>query len=146
MSVERWIGEGNPIAIDIFKKKYLQGQEFDIFLERVSGGNKAIEELIVQKKFLFGGRILANRNLNTKGSINNCYSIGYAPDDYEGLMDVAKNLGLTYKAQGGQGVSMSKLRPKRCPHWESLQVGRHCSIHADFQRGNIEYLARWLLG
>lgn len=122
MSVERWIGEGNPIAIDIFKKKYLQGQEFDIFLERVSGGNKAIEELIVQKKFLFGGRILANRNLNTKGSINNCYSIGYAPDDYEGLMDVAKNLGLTYKAQGGQGVSMSKLRPKGAPigsHYKS---------------------------
>ncbi len=93
MSVERWIGDGNHIALEVFKKKYLQGQDFDTFLERVSGGNRAIRELIEDKKFLFGGRTLANRNLNTNGSLNNCYSIGYAPDNYEGLMDVAKNLG-----------------------------------------------------
>ena len=47
---------------------------------------------------------------------HNCYSSGFAPDSYEGLLELNKNIGLTYKVQGGQGVSLSKLpRPKGTP-------------------------------
>lgn len=67
------------------------------------------------KKFLFGGRALANRNTKNKGSMFNCYSSGYVPDNMEEILDLNKNLGLTYKAQGGQGVSFSKIRPKGTP-------------------------------
>jgi ribonucleoside-diphosphate reductase alpha chain len=77
----------------------------------VSGGNQDLKELIIQKKFLFGGRTLANRGTN-KGSYSNCYSDGYVPDSLDGILDTAKTLAMTYKAQGGQGISLSKIRPK----------------------------------
>ena len=77
-----------------------------------SGGDEELKQLIKEKKFLFGGRALTNRGTDNSGSMFNCYSSGFAPDDYTELLELNKNLGLTYKAQGGQGVSMSKLRPK----------------------------------
>lgn len=60
---------------------------------------------------MFGGRTLANRGTN-KGSYSNCYSEGFVPDSLDGIMDTAKHLAMTYKAQGGQGISLSKIRSK----------------------------------
>ena len=51
-------------------------------------------------------------NTENNGSYSNCYSHGYVPDSLEGIMQVAHNIALTFKAQGGQGVSLSKIRPK----------------------------------
>ena len=62
MTVQEWLGEDNKLGIDIWEKKYRQNNEsFNEWLDRISGGNDKIRELIVQKKFLFGGRILSNR-------------------------------------------------------------------------------------
>lgn len=47
--------------------------------------------------------------------VHNCYSSGFCPDDLSEIMNLASDLALTYKAQGGQGVSLSKLRPKGTP-------------------------------
>lgn len=111
----KWLNE-NQLSYDIWEKKYRYNNEsFDEWLDRVSGGNEKLRALIYAKKFLFGGRALANRGTYKKGSMFNCYSSGYAPDDVEGLMQLNTNLALTYKAQGGQGVSMSKVRPKGTP-------------------------------
>lgn len=44
--------------------------------------------------------------------VHNCYSIGYVPDSLDGIMDVAHKIAMTFKAQGGQGLSLSKIRPK----------------------------------
>lgn len=116
MTVEQWLGEDNQIGIDIWKRKYqYQNETFEEWLNRASGGNAKIADLIIQRKLLFGGRVLSNRGTNTSGSLSNCYSEGYVPDDYAGIMDVAKDIGLTFKGQGGQGISLSKLRPKGAP-------------------------------
>ena len=112
MTVQEWLGADNQLGIDIWNKKYRNGDEsFDEWLDRVSGGDEDVRELIKQKKFLFGGRTLANRGTN-KGSYSNCYSEGFVPDSLDGIMDTAKHLAMTYKAQGGQGISLSKIRPK----------------------------------
>lgn len=110
-----WLN-GNQLAYDIWEKKYRYNNEsFDEWLYRVSGGEAALRELIYEGKFLYGGRALSNRGTTKKGSMFNCYSSGYAPDDIEGLMQLNTNLALTYKAQGGQGLSLSKIRPKGAP-------------------------------
>lgn len=110
-----WLDK-NQLSYDIWDKKYRYNNEtFDQWLDRVSGGNNELRRLIESKKFLFGGRALANRGTNKKGSMFNCYSSGYAPDDIEGLMQLNTNLALTYKAQGGQGLSLTKIRPKGTP-------------------------------
>ena len=47
-------------------------------------------------------------------NVHNCYSSGYVEDSLEEIMKVNTNLAFTYKAEGGQGVSLSKIRPKGC--------------------------------
>lgn len=116
MKVEQWLGKDNTLGIDIWERKYRYNNEsFDEWLDRVSGGDAKLRQIISERKFLFGGRALANRGTNKKGSMFNCYSSGYAPDNIEGIMQLNTNLALTYKAQGGQGVSLSKIRPKGTP-------------------------------
>lgn len=106
-----WLND-NQLSYDIWNNKYRYNNEsFDQWLDRVSGGNTEIKRLIREKKFLFGGRTLANRGTN-RGSYSNCYSHGYIDDSLEGIMDAAKNIAMTFKAQGGQGLSLSKIRPK----------------------------------
>lgn len=113
---EEWLGEDNEIGKGIIERKYRRrGETFDEFLDRVSGGNSELRQLILEKKFLLGGRTMANRGLDTKATYFNCYSIGYVPDDFGEIMDVAKKIGLTFKAQGGQGLSLSKIRPAGTP-------------------------------
>lgn len=113
MNVEQWLGKDNEIGISIWHKKYQHGDEtFDEWVDRVSGGDENLETLIKEKKFLFGGRTLANRGLNTEGSYFNCYSRGFIEDDYKDIMQAMVDIGLTFKGQGGQGISLSKIRPK----------------------------------
>lgn len=106
-----WLNE-NQLSYDIWDKKYrVNDESFDQWLDRVSGKDGDIRRLIKEKKFLFGGRTLANR-CTDKGSFSNCYSHGYIEDSLDGIMDAAKNIAMTFKAQGGQGLSLSKIRPK----------------------------------
>ena len=112
MTEQEWL-KNNKLSLDIWNNKYRYNNEaFDEWLDRVSGNNKKIKELIRAKKFLFGGRTLANRGIEGSGSYSNCYSIGYVPDSLDGIMDVATKIALTFKAQGGQGLSLSKIRPR----------------------------------
>lgn len=116
MTVEQWLGKDNKIGIDIWHKKYQYNNEnFEEWLDRVSAGDQELRKLIVEKKFLMGGRTLANRGTDSTGSLFNCYSRGYVEDDYSDIMDAAKDIGVTFKAQGGQGISLTKLRPKGTP-------------------------------
>ena len=116
MTVKDWLGEDNQLAQDIWRRKYQHNNEsFEEWLDRVSAGDNELRKLIIEKKFLMGGRTLANRGLNNTGSLFNCYSRGYIEDDYYDIMDAAKDIGITFKAQGGQGISLTKLRPKGTP-------------------------------
>ena len=123
MDAKEWLGKNNQIGIDIFENKYRHGNEtVEEFADRVSGGDKDLAQLILDKKFLFGGRVLANRGIEGGGNYYNCYSDGYVPDSMDGILDTTKTLGITYKSQGGQGISLSKIRPSGTPvgeHYES---------------------------
>ncbi len=106
-----WL-DNNELSYTIWNNKYRNGNEsFSEWLNRVSNNNASIIRLIKDKKFLFGGRTLSNRGTG-KGSYNNCYSIGFVPDSLEGIMDVNTKIALTYKAQGGEGLDLSYIRPK----------------------------------
>lgn len=114
--LKEWLGEDNQLGIDIWHKKYQHDDEsFDEWLDRVSAGDKKLRQLIEDGKFLFGGRVLANRGVKGTGNYFNCFSAGYVQDDYIDIMDKLKEVGLTFKVQGGQGISLSKLRPKGTP-------------------------------
>lgn len=116
MTVQEWLGKDNELGIDIWEKKYrFNNETFDQWLDRVSGGDNDLRQLILDKKFLFGGRTLANRGTGKAGSFSNCYSIGYVPDDLNQILDYNTKIGNTFKAQGGQGLSLSKIRPKGTP-------------------------------
>ena len=116
MTVQEWLGHDNQLGIDIWERKYrYENESFDEWVARVSGKNIAIAELIKEKKFLFGGRILANRGLENKGrkiSLSNCYVIEPPDDNIESIFDCAKKLARTYSYGGGCGVDISKLAPK----------------------------------
>jgi ribonucleoside-diphosphate reductase alpha chain len=113
MDVREWLGEDNELGIDIWCKKYQYGTEtFDEWLDRVSGGNSEIKELIKQKKFLFGGRILANRGIPGKKTYSNCYVLEPPEDNLESIFDTAKKLARTFSYGGGVGIDLGKLAPK----------------------------------
>ena len=116
MTIEEWLGEENQLGMDIWTKKYCQeGEDFEIWLNRISGGNQEIAEYIRQKKFLFGGRILSNRGLQEQGrkiTFSNCYVIAPPEDEIESIFDCAKKLARTYSYGGGCGIDISKLAPR----------------------------------
>lgn len=109
----KWLGE-NQLSYDIWAKKYRAGTEtFDEWLNRVSGGKDTVKKLITDKKFLFGGRILANRGLQDKQKItfSNCYVIPPVEDSIEGIYNACAQLARTYSYGGGCGLDISNLRP-----------------------------------
>lgn len=117
MTVEQWLGKDNRLGIDIWHRKYQKNDEtFDEWLDRVSLGDYLVKQLIIKKKFIPGGRILSNVGIeDEKSGMSNCYSRGFIEDDYNDIMQAAVDIGKTFKAQGGQGLSLSKLRPKGTP-------------------------------
>ena len=116
MTVEEWLGEENQLGTDIWTKKYCNdGETFDEWIQRISGGNEEIAEYIRQKKFLFGGRILSNRGLDQQGrkvTYSNCYVVDPPEDNIESIFDCAKKLARTYSYGGGCGVDISRLSPR----------------------------------
>ena len=100
----KWLNK-NDLSYKIWDNKYRNNNEsFDEWVHRVAKGDAKIAELIYQKKFIFGGRTLANRGTG-KGSFSNCYSAGYVDDSLDSIMDTATDIAMTFKAQGGQGCS-----------------------------------------
>lgn len=116
MTVQEWLGEDNQLGIDIWERKYRHNDEtFDQWVSRVSGGSAQVAKMILQKKFLFGGRILSNRGMSTTGkkvTYSNCYVIEPPEDNIESIFDRASKLARTYSYGGGCGIDLSKLAPR----------------------------------
>lgn len=113
MTVEEWLGEENKLGIDIYKKKYMKnGESFDEWLDRISAGDEDVKRLIIEKKFLFGGRILSNRGLGHGFSTSNCYVLAPPMDSIESIFDTAKQTARTFSWGGGVGFSIGKLAPR----------------------------------
>lgn len=116
LQVESWLGKDNQIGVDIWERKYRYDHEnLEQWLDRVSGDNKEVRQLIKDKKFLFAGRILANRGLYKDGrkvTYSNCYVIPPPEDSLESIFDCAKSLARTFSYGGGCGIDISKLSPR----------------------------------
>ena len=72
-------------------------------------------QLLKEQKFLFGGRILANRGLEYEGkkiTLSNCYVMTPPEDNIESIFDRAGKLARTYSYGGGCGIDISGLSPK----------------------------------
>lgn len=112
MELQDW--KLSELGEDIWKKKYQRnGESFEDWLERVSGGDTQVAQLIVDKKFLFGGRILSNRGITDRGvTYSNCYVIEPPHDSIEGIYEAAMKLARTFSYGGGCGVDISTLRPE----------------------------------
>lgn len=116
MWVEDWLGKDNKLGCDIWRKKYQhEGETFLEWLDRVSNGNEELKKDILDKKFLFGGRILSNRGLQKQGrkvTYSNCYVIEPPKDNLESIFDTAKKLARTFSYGGGCGIDISQLAPR----------------------------------
>lgn len=113
MTEKEWLGE-NQLSLDIWHKKYqINNESFEDWLDRVSGKNEDVKNLIRDKKFLFGGRILASRGVtDRKVTYSNCYVITPPEDNIESIFVTASKLARTYSYGGGCGMDISNLRPK----------------------------------
>jgi ribonucleoside-diphosphate reductase alpha chain len=105
--------EFNELQRNIWANKYRRANEtFDEWITRVSGGKYEVEKLIRQRKFLFGGRILAHRGVPEKVTYSNCYVLSAPEDNIESIFNTAGKLARTFSYGGGVGIDISKLRPR----------------------------------
>lgn len=115
LTIKDWLGEDNQLGIDIWTNKYQHnGESFYDWLMRVSGHDNDVAQMIWEKKFLFGGRILAMRGVDdgTKYSFASCYFLPAPEDSLESIYDTCKYLAKTYAVGGGCGTDISKLSPE----------------------------------
>ena len=112
MEIKEWLN-GSELPITIFNKKYRNANEtLEEFFDRVSHGYEPIRKLIKEKKFIFGGRILASRGVaGRKVTYSNCYVISPPEDNIESIFECATKLARTYSYGGGCGINLSNLRP-----------------------------------
>ena len=110
---EKW--EMTNLQYDIWSQKYeFENEGFEGFLTRISNGNDNVKKLIRERKFLFGGRILANRGLQHKGrkiTLSNCYVLSPPEDNLESIFETSSHLARTFSYGGGCGFHIGKLRP-----------------------------------
>ena len=108
--------EMSSLQRDIYESKYrYEGETFDEFLSRVSGGNEIAKKEIRDKRLVPAGRILAGRGLDKLGrkvTLSNCYVLPKVEDNIESIFDTAKYLARTFSYGGGCGLDISNLRPK----------------------------------
>lgn len=111
--MEDWLGN-SQLGSDIVTKKYLQdGEDFEMWADRISGGNNELKKLFIEQKFIPAGRILSNRgldNIGIKSTMSNCYVLA-VDDSIESIYECCSNMARTYSYGGGVGIDISKLRP-----------------------------------
>lgn len=98
---------------DLILQKYLLNNETKKeFLKRVSFKRPALEKILRHKEAIFAGRNLyaIGRAGNITGS--NCYVTEDPQDSLESIYKVDYQIARTYSYGGGQGMNLSKIRPK----------------------------------
>ena len=98
---------------DLILQKYLLPNETKKeFLKRVSFKRPALEKILRHKEAIFAGRNLyaIGRAGNITGS--NCYVTEDPQDNLESIYKVDYQIARTYSYGGGQGMNLSKIRPK----------------------------------
>lgn len=112
MTVEEWLNH-EEFPVTIWKNKYQHnGENFEEWLDRVSGQDDKVKQLIRDQKFLFGGRILSNRGIKgRKLTMSNCYVCTPPLDNLESIFEAGAKMARTFSYGGGVGLDVSNLRP-----------------------------------
>lgn len=132
MTEQEWL-KNNKLSLDIWNNKYRYNNEtFEEWLDRVSGSNSDVREEILNKQFIFGGRILANRGIPRRTTLSNCYVIPPVEDNIESIFKSAAELARTYSLGGGCGIDVSKLRPKGAKVNNAAKTTTGCTSFMDF--------------
>lgn len=110
MNEQQWLKNDE---LDLWNKKYRNNKEsFEAFIDRISNHNEDAKKLILEHKFIPGGRILASMGVtDRKVTYSNCYVITPPEDNIESIFECAKKLARTYSYGGGCGIDLSNLRP-----------------------------------
>jgi ribonucleoside-diphosphate reductase alpha chain len=96
----------------ILSKYLINGETNADFIKRISIGKSSLEKILRKKEAVFGGRNLyaIGREGNITGS--NCYVAKDPEDNLEDIYRADYEIARTYSYGGGQGMNLSKLRPK----------------------------------
>lgn len=114
------MGPSIPISEEIHATKHrLPGESFREAMNRITSALtegpdefRAFRDILLDMRFLPGGRIQAAVGAPGGRTANNCYVAPKIPDSMEGIMDIAKYAALTMRQGGGIGYDFSTLRPK----------------------------------
>lgn len=72
-------------------------------------------QVMMNKEYIFGGRVAASIGINKKTSAYNCYVIPSPDDSLDSIFDTIKYIAKTQSRGGGTGVDLSLLRPEGTP-------------------------------
>lgn len=131
---EQWLGD-SKLAYDIWSSKYqVDNETFEEWLSRVTNKDEEMQELLLAKKYLFGGRILANRLIpqttGKRGTYSNCYVIGHPEDNIESIFEFNTKLARTFSYGGGCGGDLSYLAPN----------GAKVNNSAEYSSGAVSFM------
>ena len=82
---------------------------------RVTYDNKAVYDMMVQKEFMTGGRILCNMGGTGNNVAGQCFVNSLASDSLKAINKCLSDTALIYAKGGGVGTNFSTLRPKDAP-------------------------------
>lgn len=129
----KWLDD--DYIMDTWNKKYrnvvqvdentVNSETLQQWFRRVCNGDEELIKRMEDMKFLFGGRILANRGLVTKDhkvTLSNCYVLPPVKDNIESIFGTAKDLATIFSRGGGVGIDISKLRYKGAPVRNSAET------------------------
>lgn len=129
----KWLDD--DYIMDTWNKKYrnvvrvdentVNSETLHNWFKRVCNGDEELIKRMEDMKFLFGGRILANRGLVTKNhkvTLSNCYVLPPIEDSIESIFGTAKDLATIFSRGGGVGIDISKLRYKGAPVRNSAET------------------------
>ena len=112
----------NVVQVD---KNTVNSETLQQWFNRVCNGDEELIKRMEDMKFLFGGRILANRGLVTKDhkvTLSNCYVLPPVEDNIHSIMKTAEELAVIFSRGGGVGIDISKLRYKGAPVRNSAET------------------------
>lgn len=109
-----------PISQEIHASKYrLEGEPFEACCNRIASTlsdndqhRRALNDILLNQRFMPAGRVQAAIGAPKRVTPWNCFVSGVISDDFNDIMDKAKEAGHTMRLGGGIGYDFSTLRPR----------------------------------
>lgn len=98
----------------VWNEKYLAKNEHkpSDAIKRISSIMPEIYFVMMQAKFIPGGRIIKGLGIDSNLTLMNCYVEGIQDDSLKAIFDTANNLAQIFRTGGGAGINISGLRPR----------------------------------